>query len=75
MPTSRPTSCPACRGRARLPPKHFYDAAGSDLFEAITDLAEYYPTRTEIVLRQAASEIVGHIPDGAALVDPAAAPA
>lgn len=58
------------RPRKAVPPKHFYDAAGSDLFEAITDLAEYYPTRTEIaLLRQAASEIVGHIPDGAALVE------
>lgn len=31
----------------RLPPKHFYDARGSDLFDAICDLPEYYPTRTE----------------------------
>ncbi|TCK24351.1 L-histidine N(alpha)-methyltransferase [Pseudonocardia endophytica] len=30
-----------------LPPKWFYDARGSDLFERITDLAEYYPFRTE----------------------------
>ncbi len=30
-----------------LPPKHFYDAVGSDLFEQITDLPEYYPTRAE----------------------------
>ena len=31
----------------RLPPKHFYDARGSDLIDAICDLPEYYPTRTE----------------------------
>lgn len=31
----------------RLPPKHFYDARGSQLFDAICDLPEYYPTRTE----------------------------
>mgnify|MGYP002652749435 CR=1 FL=1 len=31
-----------------LPAKYFYDAAGSELFEAITRLPEYYPTRTEI---------------------------
>jgi len=31
----------------RLPPTLFYDAAGSTLFERITELAEYYPTRTE----------------------------
>jgi L-histidine N-alpha-methyltransferase len=30
-----------------LPPKHFYDSVGSDLFEQITDLPEYYPTRAE----------------------------
>lgn len=31
-----------------LSAKYFYDAAGSDLFEAITRLPEYYPTRTEL---------------------------
>ncbi len=30
-----------------LPPKYFYDARGSDLFDQITRLPEYYPTRTE----------------------------
>ncbi len=30
-----------------LPPKHFYDARGSELFERICRLPEYYPTRTE----------------------------
>jgi L-histidine Nalpha-methyltransferase len=30
-----------------IPPKHFYDTEGSRLFEAITKLPEYYPTRTE----------------------------
>ncbi|MFF8015291.1 L-histidine N(alpha)-methyltransferase [Streptomyces sp. NPDC007929] len=30
-----------------LPPKWFYDAHGSDLFEKITELPEYYPTRAE----------------------------
>ncbi|MBW8814741.1 MAG: L-histidine N(alpha)-methyltransferase [Caulobacterales bacterium] len=58
------------RPRKQIPPKHFYDAEGSRLFEAITELAEYYPTRTEIgLLRQAADEISGHIPEGAALVE------
>ena len=53
-----------------MPPKHFYDAAGSDLFEAITELPEYYPTRTEVALLTAAApEIARHIPDGAALVE------
>jgi L-histidine Nalpha-methyltransferase len=30
-----------------LPPKHFYDARGSELFDAICELPEYYQTRTE----------------------------
>ncbi|MEV0692155.1 L-histidine N(alpha)-methyltransferase [Streptomyces sp. NPDC050388] len=35
-------------GRPRtLPPKWFYDAYGSELFEEITELPEYYPTRAE----------------------------
>jgi len=34
----------------RLSPKFFYDAEGSRLFDAITELDEYYPTRTEIGL-------------------------
>ncbi|SDF04045.1 L-histidine N(alpha)-methyltransferase [Pseudonocardia oroxyli] len=33
-----------------LPPKYFYDARGSELFERITALPEYYPTRTERAL-------------------------
>ncbi|ANY10372.1 dimethylhistidine N-methyltransferase [Pseudonocardia sp. HH130630-07] len=33
-----------------LPPKWFYDARGSELFERITDLPEYYPFRTERAL-------------------------
>jgi L-histidine Nalpha-methyltransferase len=39
-----------------LPPKYFYDARGSELFDAITRLPEYYPTRTErgILLDRAA---------------------
>jgi L-histidine Nalpha-methyltransferase len=41
-----------------LPPKWFYDARGSDLFEQITRLPEYYPTRAETeALREAAAEI------------------
>jgi dimethylhistidine N-methyltransferase len=58
------------KARKQIPPKHFYDAEGSRLFEAITELKEYYPTRTEIgLLRQAAGEIAAEIPDGAALVE------
>ena len=35
-----------------LPCKYFYDAEGSALFDRITELDEYYPTRTEIALMQ-----------------------
>jgi L-histidine N-alpha-methyltransferase len=41
-----------------LPPKWFYDARGSELFEQITRLPEYYPTRAEReILRTRAGEI------------------
>jgi L-histidine N-alpha-methyltransferase len=43
-----------------LPPKHFYDTRGSELFERICELPEYYPTRTERwILEHNAAEIVG----------------
>src|SRR6202040_907449 len=54
----------------RLSPKYFYDAAGSELFEQITVLPEYYPTRTELsILRDRGGEIASIIPKGAALVE------
>jgi L-histidine Nalpha-methyltransferase len=42
-------------GERELPPKHLYDERGSDLFDQITRLPEYYPTRCEraILNRQA----------------------
>src|SRR5947208_3180528 len=41
-----------------LPPKWFYDERGSQLFDAITRLPEYYPTRREReILRSHAAEI------------------
>src|SRR4051812_34454363 len=41
-----------------LPPKYFYDARGSELFDEITRLPEYYPTRTErAILDERAGEI------------------
>jgi L-histidine N-alpha-methyltransferase len=41
-----------------LPPKWFYDSVGSDLFDQITRLPEYYPTRTEAqILRDHSAEI------------------
>ncbi|MGD2112226.1 MAG: L-histidine N(alpha)-methyltransferase [Gammaproteobacteria bacterium] len=46
------------RAQKSLPPKLFYDKQGSELFDVITRLPEYYPTRTEIgLLRQHAPEM------------------
>jgi L-histidine N-alpha-methyltransferase len=43
-----------------LPPKWFYDSVGSDLFDQITRLPEYYPTRAEAeILRDRSAEIAG----------------
>jgi L-histidine Nalpha-methyltransferase len=54
----------------RLAPKYFYDAEGSLLFERITELPEYYPTRCEMeILRGRAGEIAALIAPGAALVE------
>lgn len=42
-----------------LPPKHFYDTRGSELFDAICELPEYYQTRTErLILTTSADDIV-----------------
>ena len=54
----------------RLSPKYFYDARGSELFEQITLLPEYYPTRTELsILRDRGGAISATLPRGAALVE------
>jgi dimethylhistidine N-methyltransferase len=54
----------------RLSPKYFYDVAGSELFEQITRLPEYYPTRTELdILRERGADIRATLPKGAALVE------
>jgi len=42
-----------------LPPKHLYDARGSELFDAICELPEYYQTRTErLILESNADDII-----------------
>jgi dimethylhistidine N-methyltransferase len=54
----------------KLSPKYFYDETGSDLFEEITRLPEYYPTRTELgILRERGREIIAAIPPNAALIE------
>ena len=53
-----------------VPAKYFYDEAGSQLFERITELPEYYPTRCEMkILREHAADIAGLIPQGSALIE------
>ncbi|GFE65652.1 L-histidine N(alpha)-methyltransferase [Litoreibacter roseus] len=53
-----------------LQSKWFYDPAGSALFEEITQLPEYYPTRTELsILEAEADALAGFLRDGAALVE------
>ena len=53
-----------------IPARWFYDRRGSELFEAITDLPEYYPTRTEIaILERIAPEVAALAGDGRAVVE------
>jgi L-histidine Nalpha-methyltransferase len=55
---------------AQLAPKYFYDALGSRLFDAITELDEYYPTRTEAaIFEHQAREMARHVPAGAVWFD------
>jgi dimethylhistidine N-methyltransferase len=53
-----------------VPPKWFYDAKGSALFERICDLPEYYLTRAETsLLARVAPEVAKRIPDQACLIE------
>ncbi len=55
---------------ATLSPKYFYDALGSKLFEAITQLPEYYPTRTErAIMERHATKIARAASTGGTLID------
>jgi L-histidine N-alpha-methyltransferase len=58
------TACPK-----NLPPKWFYDARGSELFEEITRLSEYYPTRTERVLLEGAVDEIATLARADTLVE------
>jgi L-histidine N-alpha-methyltransferase len=59
----------ARRPRA-IPARWFYDRRGSELFEAITDLPEYYPTRTErAILKTACPEVADIVGKGRAVVE------
>jgi L-histidine N-alpha-methyltransferase len=52
-----------------LPPKWFYDARGSELFEQITRLPEYYPTRTERAILAAHADEVAELTDAKTLIE------
>jgi L-histidine N-alpha-methyltransferase len=52
-----------------LPPKWFYDAVGSDLFDQITRLPEYYPTRAEAEILRARSAEVASASEADTLVE------
>jgi len=53
-----------------ISPKYFYDERGSKLFEAITELPEYYPTETELgILRDNVAEISGLVGPQASLIE------
>ncbi len=73
-----PLAAEAAAGLAARPaavsPKFFYDALGSRLFDAITELDEYYPTRTEAAILAAhgsaiAAAVHAAVGRGATLVD------
>lgn len=56
--------------RKSIPSTWLYDERGSQLFEAITDLPEYYPTRTEIgLLRDHGTDIARHAGPDAVLIE------
>ena len=58
------------RRPAQAAPKYFYDKLGSHLFEAITELPEYYPTRTEAAIFAAhGAAMAQRVGAGATLVD------
>lgn len=58
------------KAQKSLPCRYFYDARGSALFEEITRLPEYYPTRTEAgILKKHAAEMVDTIGEGELLVE------
>ncbi len=59
--------------RKVIPARWFYDWRGSQLFEEITDLPEYYPTRTEIgILKACLGDVAARVGTGRVVVEPGA---
>ncbi len=58
--TARELSAGLCAASAHIAPKFFYNVLGSKLFEAITALDEYYPTRTEAGIFEASQALMAN---------------
>jgi L-histidine N-alpha-methyltransferase len=52
-----------------LPPKHFYDARGAELFDQICELPEYYPTRAERAILEESAEELAELTGAVELVE------
>ncbi len=52
-----------------LPPKHFYDERGAELFDRICELPEYYPTRAERAILEAEAVSLAELTEAAELVE------
>jgi L-histidine N-alpha-methyltransferase len=52
-----------------LPPKHFYDARGAELFDRICELPEYYPTRAERAILEQTAEELANLTEAVELVE------
>jgi L-histidine Nalpha-methyltransferase len=52
-----------------LPPKHFYDARGAELFDQICEQPEYYPTRTERAILEEQAELLAELTGAVELVE------
>src|SRR6266700_3073624 len=52
-----------------LPPKHFYDSRGAELFDQICELPEYYPTRAERAILDEHADELSRITGAAELVE------
>jgi L-histidine N-alpha-methyltransferase len=57
------------RSFKELPPKHFYDARGAELFDQICDLPEYYPTRAERAILEASADELARVTGAVELVE------
>ncbi|MGO9489047.1 MAG: L-histidine N(alpha)-methyltransferase [Solirubrobacteraceae bacterium] len=52
-----------------LPPKHFYDARGAELFDRICELPEYYPTRAERAILESSAQMLAEQTGAVELVE------